>query len=155
MKDIINMDEIKAIDEIYHEIVFASQRGDIGIFTDKLKGVTTIEISILEIIHKNPDIILREIVNILGIPNSTLTNAINRLEKRNLVNRTISKRDKRSFGLELTQEGKLAQKEHKNGEKLLWQKLLNPLEKEERTVFLRCLRKIANNLKETNPKASY
>lgn len=152
MKEDITLDEIKAIDEIYHEIVFANQRGDNDIFKNRLSGATTIEISILEIIHKKPDVILREIVDILGLPNSTLTNAINRLEKRNFVRRVISQRDRRSFGLELTEEGKLAQKEHKESENILWQKILSPLEKQERSVFLGCLKKIINNFKEADQK---
>ena len=144
----IHIDDINALDEIYHELIFVNQKKDSKIFCNKLKGVTTIEISILELIDKNPNIILREIIEILDIPNSTLTNAINRLEKRDLVRRIISNKDKRSFGLELTKEGQLAQKEHKEGEKELWKIILNSLTKEERKTFLNCFSKIVKNLKE-------
>ncbi len=143
--DKITIDEIKALDEIHHKFIYISQKMEPEIFYDKLRGVTTIEVSILEMVEKKPNIILKEIIEMLGVPSSTLTNAINRLEKKNLIRRVISQRDRRSFGLELTEEGKLAQKEHKDGEKVLYQKLLSPLSNEERMFLLQCLKKIIDS----------
>lgn len=144
--DKITSDEIKTLDEIYHKLVFANQKKETDIFDDKLKGATTIEVSILEMVDNNPDIILKEIVDKLGVPSSTLTNAINRLEKKNLIKRIISQKDKRSYGLELTDDGRLAQEEHRRGESILYKKILGPLNKDERKVFLQCLKKITDNL---------
>ncbi|QZY55069.1 MarR family winged helix-turn-helix transcriptional regulator [Crassaminicella profunda] len=147
IKEKIDSEDIQILDEIYHSILYSLQKKKTKLFSEKLKDVTTIEISILEIIEKKPDVILKEIVEILGVPSSTLTNAINRLEKRNYVKRVISKRDRRSYGLELTGEGKIAQIEHKRGEKNLWEGILDPLDtKEERTNFLKSLKKIADSL---------
>ncbi len=143
--DDVSMDQVEVLDRIYHKLIFISQQKDFQLFNNRLKDVTTIEISILEIVENNPDIILKDIIEELRVPSSTLTNAINRLEKRNLIKRVISQRDRRSYGLELTEEGKLAQKEHKEGEKILYKKILNPLTRKERDVFLRCLNKITNN----------
>ncbi|MBU1048502.1 MarR family winged helix-turn-helix transcriptional regulator [Candidatus Bipolaricaulota bacterium] len=61
---------------------------------------------VLTMVAAHRDIILRDIREVLGMPNSTLTGAIDRLENRGLVKRTLTKRDRRSFGLELTDGGK-------------------------------------------------
>lgn len=61
---------------------------------------------ILVMAAADSSIILREIREKLGIPNSTLTSAIDRLETRGLLRRVVSERDRRSFGLELTYGGR-------------------------------------------------
>ena len=143
--DLIDKIELQTLDNIYHDMIFISLRKESSIFfSDEFKGVTPIEIAILELVDKNPSIILKDIIKVLHLPNSTLTNAINRLEKRTLVRRVISQRDKRSFGLELTEKGELAQKEHKEGETKLYKRILNSLTDEERKIFLKCLHKIIN-----------
>ena len=117
----------------------------------RISGLTTIEISIISITSEHPDVILGEIVTALDIPKSTLTNAIDRLERRNYINRIISKRDRRSYGLELTEEGHLAQKEHIEFEHTVFGRLLNTLDtEEEKQQLFKLLRKIANNLQRDN-----
>ncbi len=137
--------DINALSKVYHELIYAYQKGQHKFFSNKLKGITTVEVSILEIVDKYPNIILKEILDILQIPNSTLTNVINRLEKKNLIRRVINQRDKRSFGLELTEEGIEAQKEHKRDEYKLFSHVLASLDEEERTAFIASLTKIAKN----------
>jgi ubiquinone/menaquinone biosynthesis C-methylase UbiE len=86
---------------------------------------------------EKPDVILGEIVSILNIPKSTLTNAVDRLEKRNYINRIISKRDRRSYGLELTEEGHLAQKEHLDFEYTVYGRILNALDTDEENKLVK------------------
>ena len=98
---------------------------------------------------KNPDVILGEIISSLDIPKSTLTSAIDRLEKRKYINRIISKRDRRSYGLELTEEGQLAQKEHIDLEYMAYGRILNALDtEEEKQELFKLLKKIINNIQE-------
>jgi Transcriptional regulators len=147
LKDAITSDEIEAIDKIWHQMIFILQKTSDDLWQDKLEGATTIEISILSIIEHKPDVILKEIGEILGVPASTLTSAVDRLEKRGLIRRTISKRDRRSFGLELTEDGAEAQIEHKVGEAVLWQKVLGAFDSaEERQELVRLLSKLIVNL---------
>lgn len=113
----------------------------------RIYKLTTMEIGIITIVYSSEDVILREISMELDIPKSTLTSAIDRLEKLNYVNRVISKKDRRSYGLKLTKEGCEVKNEHLAFEKKLYGYLLNSLDtNEEREMFLQLLRKIVKNI---------
>lgn len=75
---------------------------DRGALEQKL---TPLEIGILNIMEWEPGASLKEIVEYLNAPNSTVTGAVDRLEKRGIVARSIHPRDKRSFALEFTNLG--------------------------------------------------
>ncbi|ADK14829.1 MULTISPECIES: MarR family winged helix-turn-helix transcriptional regulator [Clostridium] len=144
-----NKKQIEEFSELWHQIIKKSNFRKIEDQFQRLNGLTTIEISIINIVSKNPDVILGEIVLALDIPKSTLTNAINRLEKRNYINRIISKRDRRSYGLKLTEEGHLAQKEHLDFEHTVYGRLLDALDTdEEKQELFKLFRKMINNLEE-------
>lgn len=121
---------------------------------DKLKAefprvyrLTSMEMNIISIVYSREDVILKEICTQLDIPKSTLTSAIDRLERLNYVNRVISSRDRRSYGLKLTQEGHEVQTEHQAFERKLYGYLLNALDtNEEKKMFMELLRKIVNNI---------
>lgn len=123
------------------------QSNKLNICTEKLEGATALELNILKIVQKNPDIILREIGGLLKIPSSTLTSAVNRLEKRKLIKRIISERDLRSFGLELTSEGKQALDEHRKQEEMLINSMLSVFEdSKEREDFIMLFKKMVDNI---------
>lgn len=146
--DTKNEKQIEELSSFWHAIIKQSSYSSIEDKFPRFSCLTTTEIGIISIVSKKPDVILREICSELDVPKSTLTNAIDRLESRKYINRIISKRDKRSFGLELTEEGKLAQKEHISYEKLIYGGLLAALDTDkERQEFLRLLKKIVCNLK--------
>ncbi|OBR97188.1 transcriptional repressor MprA [Clostridium ragsdalei P11] len=144
-----NKKQIEEFSELWHQIIKKSNFRNVEDQFQRLNGLTTIDISIINIVSKNSDVILGEIVLALDIPKSTLTNAINRLEKRNYINRIISKRDRRSYGLKLTEEGHLAQKEHLDFEYMVYGRLLDALDTdEEKQELFKLFRKIINNLEE-------
>jgi DNA-binding MarR family transcriptional regulator len=150
MKDKISEDEIRSIDKVWHKLVVSMQKISDELWRDRLEGASTIEISILSILEQKPDVIFKEIAELLGIPGSTLTSAVDRLEKRGLLRRVISRKDRRSFGLELTDEGRSAQQEHRESEKVLWEKILGSYETSgERRELIRLLQILADNLNET------
>ncbi|MDS0526117.1 MarR family transcriptional regulator [Clostridium sp. SHJSY1] len=139
--------EIEELSELFHGIVKKYKYRKLEEEFSRISTITTTEIGIINIVSKNPDVILGEICAELDIPKSTLTNAINRLEKREYINRIISKRDKRSYGLQLTEEGHLVQKEHIEFEKKIYGSMLDALDtNEEREEFFKLLRKIAKYL---------
>ena len=147
MKDKISNEEILSIDKVWHELILSMQKTSDELWQDKLEGISTIEISILSIVERKSDVILKEIVEILGIPSSTLTSAIDRLERRGLLRRIISQKDRRSFGLELMEEGRIAQQEHRESEKVLWEKVLGAYEtSSERRELIRLLQILADNI---------
>lgn len=145
----MNYENIKQIEEfgkLWHVMIKKSNYRSIEDKFPRISSLTTTEIGIISIVSKNPEVILREICTALDIPKSTLTNAIDRLEKRNYINRIISKRDRRSYGLELTEEGHLAQKEHVGFENMVYGRILNALDtEEEKQELFKLLRKIVSN----------
>lgn len=155
MRETITEEEIEGIDKVWHELIFSMQRTNEELWKDKLSGISTIEISILSILERKPDVILKEIADDLLIPGSTLTSAVDRLEKRGLLKRVISEKDRRSFGLCLTTEGKFVQEEHRKSEKLLWKEILGAYEtSEDRREFVRLLHQLANHLDQSKEKES-
>lgn len=143
----ITEEEIERIDKVWHELIFSMQRTNEELWKDKLSGISTIEISILSIMERRPDVILKDIGDSLGIPGSTLTSAVDRLEKRGLLKRVISEKDRRSFGLSLTAEGEMVQDEHKKSEKLLWKKILGSYENsKDRKDLIRLLHLLAEHM---------
>ncbi|WP_113673449.1 MarR family winged helix-turn-helix transcriptional regulator [Vallitalea guaymasensis] len=143
----MNNNQINSLNKLIHSINRALKNDDLEKRFKRLQGLTTIEIGIINLVSKNPDIILKEIGKITKTPKSTLTSALNRLEKKNYIKRKISKTDKRSFSLYLTEEGKLVQEEHLALEHTLGSRVLNALENdEERNTLIDLLKKIAENV---------
>ncbi len=118
---------------------------NIMICTEQLKGCTIIDLNILKLIYANPNIKIKEIVKSLKVPNSTLTNAINRLSKRGLLQRKLSNNDLRSFDLELTPIGTISVEEHIREENKLFANLLQDLNEEEAVEFVRLFKKIVDS----------
>ena len=105
-------------------------------------GLTTNEISVIDIVSKNPQVILKDIGTILELPKSTLTNMINRLEKKGYLFRIIAKQDLRSYGLELTEKGVLAQKEHIEYETMFLGKIMSSLNMQDRQQLIELMKKM-------------
>jgi DNA-binding MarR family transcriptional regulator len=125
--------------------LFSSNKLDVC--AESLADIAPVDIHILRLVAEDNDIILKEICQRLNIVNSTLTSAINRLEKRKFIRRIISKRDLRSFGLELTDQGRNALEEHAKGEEQALDKVLKSLKNDaERKAFVIMFKKIVENM---------
>lgn len=143
----INNEQYERFDVAMH-VIFKSLRklqGDI--YTMFPKGITSAELSVLKVIVKYPDAILKEIGEYLDIPGSTLTSVIDRLEERALIKRVVSKRNRRSYALELTDEGISISKQHEEAEKIVWKKFLASLsDEDEREILIKLLEKISKEM---------
>lgn len=139
--------QYKRLYDIMHKIYkrLREMKGDIN--TMFPNGITSSELSVLKVANKYPDAVLKEIGAYLDIPGSTLTSIVDRLEKRQLVKRIISKKNRRSYALELTEEGIKISELHEEAEKKLYEKLLLSLnENNERDMLIDLLEKISKNL---------
>lgn len=143
MKDIDKKEQVREFAGLWYRI-FSSNK--LNVCTERLEGVSPIEINILRIVEENPDVILRELCRQLNVVNSTLTSAVNRLEKRKFIERVISNRDLRSFGLKITDEGKSALNEHLKGEEELLDQILDCLNDDERNAFVKMFKKIVDSM---------
>lgn len=61
---------------------------------------------IINTVDKNPNITIKDLLSKIDVPQSTFSSAISRLCDKNILKRTISEEDTRSFKLQLTEEGK-------------------------------------------------
>jgi len=136
---------IDKLNTILHKIVFASQVSDMPIFKGSVKDLNEAELTILSVVNGKPDIVLKEISTMFKMPPSTLTSAIDRLEKKGYLNRVISRRDRRSYGLELTQKGRDIVEQHVVDERDSLAAILAHLDsEEEKTQFVALLSKIVD-----------
>lgn len=144
-----NKTYVDSFSKIWHKLLKLSYgSSDIEKFKE-MKQLSTVEVSIISLVYNNPDIIIREICEKIDVPKSSMTSMIDRLEKKDYLARVISKRDRRSFGLELTEAGMKIQKQHEEYEKYIFNEIINSLDTdEEKQTFLKLTDKIANNLKE-------
>lgn len=146
MTEPITQEEMGQLYCIWHDLILTIQKANTSFLRGGLEGLSTVDISVLAIVSRKPDVILREILGVLEIPASTLTSAVDRLEKRGLLRRVISVRDRRSFGLELTEEGKRAQEEHKNEEEDVLRCVLGAYTPEERSELVRLLKILTSSI---------
>lgn len=143
----INDAQIEAANRLLHHIMFALRFDRLEQLSSKLAGLQPVELHILQLVSDRPDLILKEIREILNMPNSTLTSILDRLEQRGLLRRQISPRDRRSFRLELTQKGQAIQAEHDRVDRLVAARVLSAFEDNaEREQALRLLAKLVEKL---------
>jgi DNA-binding MarR family transcriptional regulator len=110
-KDINTERLLERVNRISHRIVRLNEQFDERAF-HRIKSLSKIEISVLSLLCENPQIIMRDISEQLQVSKSTMTGVVDKLEGLGFLQRVINKRDRRSYALEVTKEGKLAQKEH-------------------------------------------
>ncbi|OOM82293.1 HTH-type transcriptional regulator MhqR [Clostridium puniceum] len=139
--------QVNELNILWHRMLVESNYKDIESRYSNIQGLSTNELAIIRIISEKDEVIIKDILEALNIPKSTLTSIIDKLEKRNFVIRAISKRDRRSYKLELTEKGKVAQDEHIKFEEEVYGNIIISLDTyEEREDFLKLLRKIVGNI---------
>jgi DNA-binding MarR family transcriptional regulator len=139
--------QVDELSILWHRMIVESNYKDIEAKYPNIQGLSTNELAIIRIITEKEEVIIKDILEMLNIPKSTLTSMIDRLENRNIIIRVISKRDRRSYKLELTEKGRIAQGEHIKFEEELYSKIINSLDTyEEREDFLKLIRKIVSNV---------
>ncbi len=143
----VDKEHMEMLGRAFHKILRYVMSGQALNMKGDFSALSSLEIAVISQVYRNQDLILREIVEKLNIPNSTLTSAVNRLEKGGYLKRVISRRDKRSYGLELTDKGFAAMKEHLRVEQIFFKKILSSLsDDDERGIFLKMLTRISDKL---------
>ena len=139
--------QINKLNALWHRILKVSNHKDLEQRYQNLHNLNTNEISIIRIISEKDEVIIKDILEILDVPKSTLTSMIDKLEESGILSRAISKRDRRSYKLELTEKGKIIQGEHIKYEEEIYGRIITSLDNyEEREEFLRLMKKIVDNI---------
>jgi len=76
-------------------------------------GVTSSQRLVIRVLGQSPGITARELAGALGIHPSTLTGVLARLQKRELITRTVDPADRRRARFMLTERGKRIDREKK------------------------------------------
>ena len=140
--------QISELSNIFHEFLVFRKYLELEKRFSNLNNFSVNEISIINMLGHNDNVILKDIIDIIKVPKSTLTGLINKLEKNNLVKRVINDSDKRSYKLELTEKGMEISKEHDEFDKFISSEMLNSLSGyEERQEFIKLFGKAVNNAK--------
>lgn len=143
-----NMNNVTKMNALWH-IVGVQLRDEM--YKEDCKNIsslTMIDLSIIQCIDRNNDIIFKDICEMLSIPKSTLTSAIKRLEKKALVVRIPSLKDKRESYLELTDLGKQAQREHLLSEERVFRRFLDGLNNNDEDKYIELFAKAIENMEE-------
>lgn len=139
--------QINELNKLWHLMFIKSNYKDIELRYPNMQVLSNNELAIVRIISENEETIIKDIVDELNVPKSTLTSMIDRLENRDIIVRGISKRDRRSYKLELTDKGRTIQNEHDEFEKEIYGKIITSLDTyEEREQLLTLIGKIADNI---------
>jgi DNA-binding MarR family transcriptional regulator len=116
-------------------------------WSKSFEGLAPIDLHVLSIAEAKPDVILREIKDYLDVPNSTLTGIIDRLEGKGLIERVISARDRRSYGLKLTGKGREVRNEQRLIRRNTAARMLDALDSDaERDAFIAMMTKIGDRI---------
>lgn len=141
-----NENNIKELDRFHHLFIKSQFWQDYETKFPHINGLSTSEISTLRILAEKPDSMITEIGITLGVSKSTMTGIIDQLEKRGYIHRLINVKDRRSFSLELTYDGKSAQNEHIESEIYVYSHILSSLETAENVDnFIKLLELIWKN----------
>lgn len=85
--------------------------------SSNLKNLSNTEISVIFKLNKNPQIIMRDLSEDLHVSKSSITGIVDHLEALGYLHRVINQNDRRSYALEITEEGKLVQLQHEKYER--------------------------------------
>ena len=120
--------------------------GKLVVCSEELKDANILDVNILRVLFDSPTTKPKELAEMLNIPNSTLTNAMNRLVKKGLLERQLNANDLRSLRLILTDRGKQAVLKHHDAEREQIRNILGVLSEDESDSLIAIFDKMVNFL---------
>lgn len=112
-----------------------------------VKDITIDQCLVLIILNKDDKISQNELANLVFKDNASITRMIELMVKKDYLNRTIHKEDRRKFNLEITEKGKTTLELINPIAKLNRETALNGLSLEEINLLEKTLNKIITNCK--------
>lgn len=132
------------IDELRHFIELLSSRfkQTEELFATKLE-VSERELALLRTLVEEGPMITKALGGRFGVPVSTMTGLVDRMEKKGLVRRVRGRRDRRAIELEATPAGALALREHARGLEAVARGILEALPERDQEALITILRRVA------------
>ena len=140
-EDVLNMLLVKLFNDILKIEGAAIKQGE---FSD----LSVTETHIIEAIGKDREMTMTEVANDLDITVGTLTTAINRLIKKEYVERRRIEEDRRVVLIKLTGKGEEAFKSHKQFHDDMIKSIIKELPEAEEAVLIASLKKMTNFFEE-------
>ena len=143
------MNYVNQLDKLFHRAIYLNTKNKVQNNMSLFLKLNPLDQVIMNIIFEKNIISISHLTKILNKSKSTMTSAINRLEKQQLIKREKSKIDKRVFNVSLTHLGIKLQISHHKFEKNLYGQILSALkDSHEKEVFLNLLEKIINSFEQ-------
>ena len=121
------------------------------LFATKLE-VSEREQALLRTLVEEGPMITKALGGRFGVPVSTMTGLVDRMEKKGLVRRVRGRRDRRAIELEATPAGALALKEHARGLEAVARGILEALPERDQTALITILRRVATRVAEAGAR---
>jgi DNA-binding MarR family transcriptional regulator len=147
MKEDKMVKQAEALNQAFHNILFSVMFARPDSQSTEVQKLSFIEMHLIGLAGKQPDLIIKELRQYLKVPQTTLSSIIAKLEKTGLVRRVINNRDMRSFSLKITAKGKKIREAHEQADLKQAQGALLALTETERDIFIELLQKVGEALK--------
>lgn len=112
----------------------------------KSSGLSTAQMHTIEIVGHSVSLRMKELAGKMGVTTGTLTVMIDRLEEQGLLRRTPHETDRRSWLVELTEEGSALFDQHHQYHLRLTEEITAPLSSQEQEMFTVILEKIVSQI---------
>lgn len=116
-------------------------------YQSQSSNIQSQDMYVLERISFQLKVKIKDISKQYGIPPSTLTGIIDRLESKKYIERTRGKIDRRIIELVITDEGKQAVERHIREDKIFTQNLFNTLQSDKKRLLKELLNELLDNVK--------
>jgi DNA-binding MarR family transcriptional regulator len=124
-----------------------------SVFADRLE-VSERELALLRALAKEGPMIMRALGGRFGVPVSTMTGLVDRMEKKGLVRRVRGRYDRRAIELEATPAGALALREHARGMEAIARGMLETLGDRDQQALIAILRRVREGFASADRRAS-
>jgi DNA-binding MarR family transcriptional regulator len=141
------------VQELSRFIAFVSARfkeSDLG-FATRLE-VTERELALLRALAADGPMISKELGGRFGVPVSTMTGLIDRMERKGLIRRVHGRRDRRSIELEATPAGSLALGEHARVMETIARGMLEALSDRDQQALIAILRRVREMIEDAKTR---
>ena len=109
-------------------------------------GLSTTQAHTIEIVGHAGKIKMKDLAEKTGVTTGTLTVAVDRLEKKNLLKRVPHEKDRRSYLIVLTTEGNKYFNQHHNFHIKMTEELISCLTEKEQADFSEIIKKINKSI---------
>jgi DNA-binding MarR family transcriptional regulator len=136
----------------------------IGLLTERFKArqetfagkleVSQRELALLQALANAGPMITKELGGRFGVPVSTMTGLVDRMERKGLIRRVPDRRDRRSIELEATPAGALALKEHDRDMEAIARGMLEALSERDQGELIDILRRVKAGIEAAATRAA-